>query len=266
MQKTLLDIIEEEGSIFKNRDVFNLEYIPEEFEFRDYQLNTMILYSKNIKHNKAPNNMLLKGSNSTGKTSTLKRYFKILNHYFENVITIYINCQIYRTEYTIFSKIYKTLFNKPIANLSSTDFHDEIMDYLIEEELILIVALDDYEVIKDSIELNKTLYTLLRAYETYPGVQISVITITSKKESILLNLNVSTVLLPLEIRFPFYRKPEIDAILTQRVELGFYPGVVSSEYLSNLIEKTYLKGNVRYGIKQLEKDGTEAEFKGKTRI
>ena len=70
----LFDIIEEEGTIFKNRDVFDLEYIPDDFEFRDSQLNTMILNSKKIKYCKAPNNMLLKGPNSTGKTSTVKKY------------------------------------------------------------------------------------------------------------------------------------------------------------------------------------------------
>lgn len=266
MQKTIFDIIEEEGTIFKNRDVFDLEYIPDDFEFRDSQLNTMILNSKKIKYGKAPNNMLLKGPNSTGKTSTVKRYFKLINEYFENVIPIYINCQVYRTEYSIFSKIYKNLFNKSVANLNSVDFHDEIMEYLIAEEKILIIALDDYEVIKDSVELNRTLYTFLRAHETYPKVQICVIPITSKKENIFLNLNVSTILLPNEIRFHIYRREEIAKILTQRVELGFYPHVVSHKYLSNLIEQTYIKGNIRYGIKQLAKDGELAEFNGNSRL
>lgn len=266
MQKTLFDIIEEEGTIFKNRDVFNIDYVPEIYKFRDYQLESMIAYSKKLKFNKAPSNMYLKGNNATGKTSTLKKYFEIINSYFDNVITIHINCQIYTTEYRIYSKIYKRIFNKPIANLNSVDFHDEIMNYLIERKKILIIALDDYEVLKNSIELNKTLYSLLRAHETYPEVQIAIITITSKKENIYLNLNVSTLFLPIEIKFPHYRKDEIKSILTQRVELGFYPGVINENYLKKLINKTYFKGNIRYGIKKLEEDGLNAEFNGKTHI
>ena len=45
-----------------------------------------------------------------------------------------------------------------------------------------------------------------------------------------------------------------------------YPHVVSHKYLSNLIEQTYIKGNIRYGIKQLAKDGELAEFNGNSRL
>lgn len=266
IQKTFFDIIEEEGRIFKNKEVFSLEYIPEEYEFRTGQLEAMSFYSRKLRKDKQPNNMLLKGDNATGKTTTVKKYFSLVNEYFDSVITVHINCQIYRTEYEIFSRIYKKLFKKSIATLTSVDFHDEIMNYLIDKNKILIVALDDYEVIKNSVELNRTLYSLLRAHESYPGVKITVIIITSKKENVLINLNVSTLLLPIEIHFPLYTKDQIYKILKQRVELGFYPDVVRDTTFYKIVNQCYKLKNIRFGIKELEKLGEKAEFKGKCKI
>ena len=97
-QKTIFDLIEEEGSIFKNREVFTTEYIPEFYQYRNHQLDTMAFHSRRVEHNRAPYHMLLKGRNATGKTSTLKRYFQLISERFPNVFTVYINCRLHRTE------------------------------------------------------------------------------------------------------------------------------------------------------------------------
>ena len=50
------------------------------------------------------------------------------------MFTVYINCKIHRTEYQIFSEVYKTLFHEDIATLNTYNFYNRIMDYLTENK------------------------------------------------------------------------------------------------------------------------------------
>lgn len=246
--------------------MFTTKYIPEIYRYRDYQLEAMAFHSRGIKHNLAPHNMLLKGSNATGKTSTLKKYYTLLKEAYPNVMPIYINCKIHRTEYQIFSEIYKEIFHENIATLNTYNFYNQIMDYLTEKNTIMIICLDEFDNVKNSTELNRTLYDLLRAHEEHPQVQISVISISSEKTITSTDLNVSTIHLPIEISFPFYTKQEIYNILKQRCELGFYHKVISDTLLAEISEKTYRLGNIRVGIKKLENAGNKAEYRGSPKI
>ncbi|AGN16284.1 MULTISPECIES: AAA family ATPase [Methanobrevibacter] len=265
-QKTIFDVIEEEGTIFKDKSVFTTEYIPEIYQYRDHQLDSMAFHSRKVKSGYAPYNMLLKGTNATGKTTTLKKYFQLIKEAYSNVFTVYINCKIHRTEYQIFSEVYKTLFHEDIATLNTYNFYNRIMDYLTENKIILILGLDEFDNIKNSIELNRTLYDFLRAHEEYPDVQISVITVSSSKNITATDLNVSTIHLPIEIGFPFYTQQEVYSILKQRVDLGFYPGVISEDLIAYISERAYRLGNLRIGIKKLEHAGDRAEYKGHYKI
>jgi cell division control protein 6 len=47
--KTLLDIINEEGTIFRDKEVFTIEFIPENYKFRDHQLKKMAMHSRELK-------------------------------------------------------------------------------------------------------------------------------------------------------------------------------------------------------------------------
>ena len=267
-QKTLFDIIEEESSIFRDRDVFQTNYTPETLKYRTPQLETMAFYSRKVKRGYAPNNIEIKGPNATGKTTTVTKYLQLIQEAYENVIGLIINCQIHRTEYTILTEIYKKLFNKKTQSntLNTINIYDEIMTYITEHKKVLIVALDDYDAIKNNIELNKVLYTLLRVHETYNEAKISVITITKPQKQIILNLNINTIFLPVNIYFPTYTRSQIYDILKQRTELGFYNGVISDAYLEHLTDITYNSGNIRAGIKQLLNDGEKVEYYGKKRI
>ena len=268
MQKTLFDIIEEESTIFRDREVFQNNYMPEILKYRTQQIETMVFYSRKIKRGYAPSNMEIKGLNATGKTSTVTKYIQLIEEACPNVISLIINCQMHRTEYTILSEIYKKIFKKKTQTntLNTINIYDEIMTYLTKHKKVLIVALDDYDAIKNNNELNKVLYTLLRAHETYHEVKISIITITKPQKHIILNLNISTIFLPMNIYFPTYTRSQIKDILKQRIELGFYPGVVSEDYLEKLTDSTYNSGNIREGIKKLLDDGEKAEYYGGTKI
>ena len=263
-QKTIYDIIEETGSIFKEREVFRTDYIPETYKYRDTQLDIMALYSKGLMENQEPTHLLLKGGSATGKTSAVKYFFQILEERYPNVITVHVNCETHRTEYKVYSKIYQRLFNKntSMGGLSVFNIYNRILDEIVKQEKILIVALDDFGSIKATTDLNRTLYSLSRASEIKEGAKVSVFTITDKETMLFLDPHVVTTYHPIEVSFLNYRYDEIHSILKDRCRIGYFKSVISDEIIEDVARYTYDYGDLREGIRLLSYAGKKAENEG----
>jgi len=128
------------------------------------------------------------------------------------------------------------------------------------------VALDDFDFIKTSKDLNRTLYTLLRAHETYPGAKVTVFTITSHLTKMIIDPNVATVFYPIEIQFPSYTREEMYTILSERCRIGFYKDVISDEVIQEVKNRAYEIGDVRHGLKILTEIGEKTEKTGSNQI
>lgn len=266
--KTLLDIINEEGTIFRDKEVFSIEYIPESYIFRDHQLKKMAVHCRHLKKDNKPQNMKLIGPCASGKTTAVKKFFELLEEHYSNAVCVHVNCQTHTTEYKVFIKIHEKLFGQsmPVGGLSTFSIYSKVMEYVIKENKILIVALDDYDFIKTSKDLNRTLYTLLRAHENYPGAKVSVFTITSNLQKIILDQNVATVFYPIDVEFPSYNLEEMYSILKERCRIGFYKDVITDEIIQEVAQKSYEIGDIRYGLKLLTEIGEKAEKTGSKTI
>lgn len=258
--KDLKSIIEEEGTIFLNRDVFNLDYIPERYPFRDEQLQEMASNSKDLINGKAPKTMLLKGGYATGKTSTLKNFFNMINEGFPNVKCIYIQCQFSNTEHDILGEIFNTIFDYKAKTGTNTKFlFDKIVKKLKDEDLILVLGFDEFDSLKNSHELNNVLYKFLRVNEKFDSVQIGILIVGSSVLALRLEDSVHTIFKRIPINFPNYNREQLYYILKLRCQEGFYPGVISEDILLKVVQETYEEGNLRYGILLLGAAGNNAE-------
>ena len=124
----------------------------------------------------------------------------------------------------------------------------------------LIVALDDVNYLFQSKAANKVFYDLLRAYEEYPGVKTGIFAILSDLEfRYAFDKNVNTVFIPQDITFQPYTYSEIEDILRDRVNAGFFPGVMGDEILELVAMHTYDVGDLRVGINLLRSCGNIAE-------
>ncbi|MDF1557068.1 MAG: ORC1-type DNA replication protein [ANME-2 cluster archaeon] len=256
------DLLMWDETIFKDPDLLELDHIPEYFAHRDTQMHTLMYCIKPALRGGRPVNVQCIGSPGTGKTTAVHKLFEEIEKVTSKVIPVYINCQANSTRYTVFSQIFKKLFNHspPSSGVSFHKINDKITQHLADEEKVLVTALDDVNYLFHEGEHNNVLYSLIRAHETNPGARIGVISILSDTGTgFHLDPKVESVFLPEEIRFPRYTTDEIRDILDNRVRMGFFPNVVAPSVLDAVVEYAELLGDLRVGIDLLKRSGLSAE-------
>lgn len=252
-------------SVFKDEHVFEIDYVPEAFKHRDSQMRSLQYALRPAARGSRPLNVMSRGPPGTGKTTAVQKLFSELSAQ-TDVRTIHVNCQVDATRYSVFSRIFKGVFDyePPSSGISFKKLFGQITDKLVENDEVLVVALDDVNYLFYEGEASDTLYSLLRAHETQKGAKIGVIVVSSDLnldviES--LDSRVQSVFRPEEVYFPVYDVGEIAEILQERIKRGFHDGVVSSDVLDHVAELTAESGDLRVGIDLLRRAGLNAEMR-----
>lgn len=251
-------------TLFRDPEVFEFDYVPEQFQFRENQMRELAFQIRPGMRGGRPLNSICKGLPGTGKTTSVRKLFSEISDATKKLVPIYVNCQIDNTKFAIFSQIYRKLTGHlpPASGTSFKQLFDAIARILLKEEIVLLVALDDANYLLYENEINKVLYTLLRAHEAYEGVRMGVIVIISDLDVDLakaVDARVTSVFRPTEIYFPPYEQAEIREIMQERVMQGLFPGVLSEEMLSLVVEQTQGSGDLRVGIDLLKRATMSAE-------
>ena len=251
-------------SLFRDPEVFEIDYIPEQFEFRDTQMQELAFQIRPGLRGGRPLNTICKGLPGSGKTTSIRKLFQEVEETTKKLVPVHINCQIDNTKFAILSQIYRKLSGHlpPASGTSFKQVFDAVARMLIKDESVLLVALDDANYLLYENELNKVLYTLLRAHETYEGLRIGVIVIISDPDvdlSRAVDARVSSVFRPTEIYFPPYGNAEVHEIMKTRVMQGFFNNVISDEMLGLVVEQTLKSGDLRVGLDLLKRAALNAE-------
>ena len=256
------DILMYDESLFQNINAFDPDYMPPNYNFRDTQMEAMAMSIRPALRGGQPSNAVVLGSPATGKTTAIRKVFEMVEKTSEKVVCVYINCQLHTTRFGIFSQIYKKIFGHipPETGVPFSRIYDQIMKDLQKNQKSLVVALDDINYLFQSKNANKVVYDLLRAYEEYPGVKTSIFAILSDLEfKYAFDKNVNTVFIPQEITFPLYTYSEIEDILRDRVNAGFFPNVMNDDVLEQISMYALENGDLRVGINLLRSCGNIAE-------
>ena len=251
-------------TLFRDPEVLEIDYIPEQFEFRDDQMRELAFQIRPGLRGGRPMNSVCKGLPGTGKTTSIRKLFQEIEETTKKLVPVHVNCQMDNTKFAILSQIYKKLSGHlpPASGTSFKQVFDAVARMLQKEECVLLVALDDANYLLYENELNTVLYTLLRAHESYEGVRIGVIVIISDPDvdlSRAVDARVSSVFRPTEIYFPPYGNDEVREIMTARVMQGFFSGVLNEEMLNLVVEQTLKSGDLRVGIDLLKRAALNAE-------
>lgn len=263
------DLLMWDETLFKDPDLFELDHIPEYFAHRDSQMQALMFCVKPAFRGAKPLNAECRGPPGTGKTTAVYKLFEEIEKSTSKVIPVYVNCQANSTRYTVFSQIFKKLFNitPPSSGVSFKKLNEQIAQRLADDEKVLITALDDINYLFHEGEADNVLYSLLRVHETIPGARIGVITILSDTGSeYQFDPKVESVYLPEEVKFPRYSAEEILDILKNRVKMGFFPDVLGHDVLEMVVEYTEMLGDLRVGIDLMKRSALNAERKASKTI
>ncbi len=251
-------------TLFRDPEVFEIDYIPEQFNHRDTQIQELAFQARPGLRGGRPLNTICRGLPGTGKTTSVRKVFAEIEETTNRLLPIYINCQIDNTRYAVFSQIYRRLIGHlpPASGVSFKLVLDAIARALLREEQVLLVALDDVNYLLYENEINDVLYPLLRSHEAYPGVRIGIVAIVSDMSVSLqteVDARVASVFRPTEVYFPPYSEEEIHGILEERVLQGLYPNVLRPKMLDLVVEQTMKSGDLRVGIDLLKRATLNAE-------
>lgn len=258
-------------TLFRDPDVFEIDYIPDQFNYRENQMRELSFLLRPGLRGGRPLNAVIRGPPGTGKTTSVRKIFSDIEEIESQMLTIQINCQIENTRFSILSEIYKRLagHTPSAAGNSFKRVFESIAQAMLDQDRVVVVALDDANYLMYEAELNKILYLLLRSHEAYPGTRIGVVVIISDMDVDLsreIDSRVRSVFSPTEVYFPPYSEPEIYHILRERVLQGLYPGVLSDELLKLVAAHTMATGDLRVGIDMLKRATLNAEMAAEREI
>jgi cell division control protein 6 len=264
------DMLSWDESVFRDEHVFEIDYVPETFRHRESQVNTLQYALRPAVRGSRPLNVSVRGPPGTGKTTAVQKLFAELGAQ-TGVRTVRVNCQVDSTRYAVFSRIFEELFEyePPASGVSFKKLFGQVAERLVEEEEVLVVALDDVNYLYYEDEASDTLYSLLRAHETHPGAKVGVVVVSSDLDLDVvgdLDGRVQSVFRPEEAYFTVYGRSEIADILGDRVEIGFREGALPTEVLDRVVELTAETGDLRVGIDLLRRAGLNAEMRASTEV
>jgi cell division control protein 6 len=265
------DMLSWDESVFRDEHVLELDYLPEAFLHRDEQMETLKYALRPAVRGSRPLNVMARGPPGTGKTTAVQKLFDELTNV-GDVEVVRVNCQVDSTRYAVFSRLFEGLFEyePPASGISFKKLFGQITDRLVENDEVLVVALDDVNYLFYEGEASDTLYSLLRAHEAHSGAKIGVIVVSSDLDLDVieeLDGRVQSVFRPEDVYFSAYGEREIVDILGERVERGFRDGAVGPRVLDRVAGHTADSGgDLRVGIDLLRRAGLNAEMRGATEI
>ena len=173
------DLLMWDETLFRDPEVFEIDYVPEQFNYRDDQIKELAFQIRPALRGGRPLNTVCRGLPGTGKTTCVKKLFEEISTTTKKVLPVYINCQIDNTKFAIFSQIYRKLTGHlpPPSGTSFKTIFDAIARMIMKDEIVLLICLDDANYLLYENEINNVLYPLLRSYESFEGTRIGVILI-----------------------------------------------------------------------------------------
>src|SRR5674476_752996 len=132
-------------TLFRDPEVLEIDYVPEQFEFRDAQMRELAFQIRPGLRGGRPLNTVCKGLPGTGKTTSIRKLFTEIEETTKKLVPVYINCQIDNTKFAIISQIYKKLSGHlpPSSGADCKQVFDAVARILIQDETVLLGRLGE---------------------------------------------------------------------------------------------------------------------------
>ena len=268
---THLPLLRSDQTLFRDPDVFELTFVPDQLHHRDAQVRELAFLISPALRGGSALSAILRGPPGTGKTTTVRRIFREVTETTRQIVPVYVNCRHDHTALAVYRSIFEQVhgYAPPSVGRHLDEIRRGIAARLRDNDAALIVCLDDANELIPAGTYNTLLYQILRLYERWdvrkPGV-FAVAGDLSLNLAAVADESVRSVFHPTEVNFLPYTTGEIRAILADRVRQGLYPRVVSKVLLDRIATIAAGEQDVRVGIGLVRLAVLRAEKDGRRRV
>ena len=255
-------------SLFKDKMVLQSNYVPDEIQHRDEQIQQIARIIAPALRLERPSNLFIYGKTGTGKTVTVK-------HTLHNMVEVakqegipirycYINCKLKRvadTEYRLIAELAR-LFNKavPSTGLPTDEVYNTFHRAIDDKRQVIILILDEIDQLVKKIG-DEIIYNLTRMNTELKNAQVCIIGISNDLIfSNTLDPRVKSSLSEEELVFPPYNALQLQQILAGRGSRAFRDNTIE-EGVINLCAAYAARehGDARRALELLRVAGEVAE-------
>ncbi|VVB80150.1 ORC1-type DNA replication protein [uncultured archaeon] len=224
-----------QNNIFKDKNILQHTYRPEEVSYRDEQIRQIASILAPVLRGDKPSNLFLYGKTGTGKTlSILYVKDELISRMQKNagfVLKIeYLNCKLKKvadTEYRILAELIKKLGGEiPTTGLPTEAVYTKFLELIDSKKQLVVLILDEIDQAVKKIS-SDFLYNLTRLNSELSKSQICIVGISNNLTFLdELDPRVRSSLSEEELIFPPYNAVQLQEILNKRSKLAFKEGVV----------------------------------------
>jgi len=256
-------------SIFKNESTMYPEFVPPELPTREDEIARLARNYRSLlgAEGSFSVNVAIIGDAGVGKTNlckyTMNRFEQAANSRNINVKFLYYNCHSFRSKTAILRNILSEHFRIQSRGFSDEEILDMLVKRLTKEEIRLIIALDEANMLQ-----SEDILSIFHAGEYFGSEKsmISTIIISRPIEwRSLLNIPLSGHIHD-QMDISGYNRNELLQILEYRAGMALYPTSYNDDTLNMIADICASSQNARHGLEILYRSGKLADLKNESFI
>ncbi|OFX46107.1 MAG: cell division control protein Cdc6 [Bacteroidetes bacterium GWA2_40_14] len=262
-------------SLFQDKTALQSNYVPEEINYRDDQINSIAKIVAPALRKERPSNLFIYGKTGTGKTVTVKHTLASMHDVAKQqnipLRICYINCKLKRvadTEYRLIAELAR-IFGKavPVTGLPTDEIYNAFFRAIDEQQQIIILVLDEVDQLIKKIG-DEIIYNLTRINTDLKKAQLCIIGISNDLIfSNTLDPRVKSSLSEEELLFPPYNALQLQQILTTRAHKAFKENIIEEGVIPKCAAYAAREhGDARRALELLRVAGEIAERSGQKTI
>jgi cell division control protein 6 len=222
-------------SLFLDKTVLQANYIPEEIQHRDEQMEQIGSILAPALRGDKPSNLFIYGKTGSGKTLTITfvtgKLLEIARSQDINLTILYLNCKLKHvadTEYRLIAQLSRLMGKAvPPTGLPTDEVYSAFYQTIEKKASTIIIVLDEIDQLVAKAG-DGIIYNLTRINTELRNSRISIIGLSNDLVfADNLDPRAKSSLSEEEIVFPPYNAMQIQSILQQRSQQAFKPGVLA---------------------------------------
>ncbi len=263
-----MSIVESElggPSVFKDLGKLDFDYVPEELPHRDNEVRSITRVFKGLTQGGQRENLLIQGPVGTGKTAIAKLFARdfatVLKSQGKTLETVHVNCRRRKTSGLAMLGILNHFEpHYPERGFGVGEMQRDLRKHLERRDAHLLIILDEVDALLRA-DGSDLVYDLTRFNdESGPGwVGVSLIMVSQHDILQQMDEAALSTFKKNVLHIEPYGSEALEAILSQRVDMAFRPGVVDPDNVCLIADIAAEEGNARQAIEILWKAGVNAE-------